>query len=179
MTSDGAGLRSPDRFEAPLGTSERISSLLALVVVVGGATVFGTVMTARTHNFEWLFLSLPFLLMLLVAARYAPRAYWLAGDGLHIERKAGPKVIRYRDIRAVDREPRSVKGMSFGGSNGLFGRFGRFWNPRLGFYRLFLSNTDSVVWLSTSDGLVALSPDLPDEFCARLALRLSEPQRSA
>jgi hypothetical protein len=146
--------------------------------VVGGTTIFGTVMTARTHDLRWLFLSLPFALMLLVAARYAPRAYWLAPDGLRIERKAGAKLIRYRDIRAVDREPRSVKGMSFGGSNGLFGRFGRFWSPRLGFYRLFLSNTHAVVWLSTSDGWVGLSPDQPEEFCARLSMRLSDHPRS-
>jgi hypothetical protein len=147
--------------------------------VVGGTTVFGLVMVVRTHDLRWLFLSLPFSVMLLIAARYAPQAYWLAPDGLHIERKAGPKVIRYREIRAVDREPRSVKGMSFGGSNGLFGRFGRFWSPRLGFYRLFLSNTDSVVWLSTDGGWVAVSPDLPDEFCARLAMRLPGGARSS
>jgi hypothetical protein len=147
--------------------------------VVGGTTIFGTVMTARTATFEWLFLSLPFLVMLLGAARYAPRAYWIAGDGLHIERKAGPKVIRYRDILSVDREPRSPKGLSFIGSNGLFGRFGRFWSPRLGFYRLFLTNTHSVVWLRTSDGWVGLSPDLPEEFCARLAMRLPEAPRSS
>jgi hypothetical protein len=146
--------------------------------MVGGTTVIGTVLTARTHQLEWLFLSLPFLLMLLVASRYAPRAYWLAHDGLHIERRAGAYVIRYRDIRTVDRAPRSVKGMSFGGSNGLFGRFGRFWSPRLGFYRLFLSNTHSVVWLSTSGGWVGLSPDLPEEFCARLAMRLPDSRQS-
>jgi hypothetical protein len=148
------------------------------VLVIGGTLVFGIVMTARTHDLRWLFLSLPFSVMLLIAARYAPRAYWIAPDGLHIERKAGPKVIPYRDIRAVDREPRSLKGMSFGGSNGLFGRFGRFWSPRLGFYRLFLSNTTSVVWLTTSQGLVGVSPDLPEEFCTRLAMRLPEARRS-
>ena len=146
--------------------------------MVGGTTVIGAVLTAHTHQLEWLFLSLPFLLMLLVASRYAPRAYWLASDGLHIERKAGAHVIRYRDIRTVDRTPRSVKGMSFGGSNGLFGRFGRFWSPRLGFYRLFLSNTHSVVWLDTRGGWVGLSPDLPDEFCTRLALRLPDSRQS-
>jgi hypothetical protein len=149
------------------------------VLVIGGTFVFGVVMTARVHDLRWLFLSLPFSVMLLIAARYAPRAYWIAPDGLHIERKAGPKVIRYRDIRSVDREPRSLKGMSFAGSNGLFGRFGRFWSPRLGFYRLFLSNTTAVVWLNTSEGWVGLSPDLPEEFCTRLAMRLPESGRSS
>jgi hypothetical protein len=147
--------------------------------VIGGTTVFGLVMMIRTHDFRWLVLSLPFSIMLLLAARYAPHGYRLAADGIHVERKAGPKVIRYRDIRGVDRTPRSVKGMSFGGSNGIFGRFGRFWNPRIGFYRLFLSNTNSVVWLSTTDGLVALSPDRPDEFQARLDARLLDQPRSS
>jgi hypothetical protein len=56
----------------------------------------------------------------------------------------------------------------------LFGRFGRFWNPRLGVYRLFLSNTSSVVWLATTEGWVALSPDRPDEFVAGVEARLAE-----
>jgi hypothetical protein len=148
------------------------------VLVIGGTTILGVVMTVWTADLTWLVVSLPFSIMLLIAARYAPQAYWLAPDGVHIERKAGPAVIPYGDIRVVDREPRSVTGLSFGGSNGLFGRFGRFWNPRLGFYRLFLSNTDSVVWLGTTGGWVGLSPDLPDEFCARLAMRLEGRPRS-
>ena len=45
-------------------------------------------------------------------------------------------------------------------------------NPSLGFYRLELTNSDHVVWLTTDDGLLGLSPDRPDEFVARLAERL-------
>jgi hypothetical protein len=132
-------------------------------------------MTARTADFRWLLLSLPFTLMLLVAARLAPSGYRLAPEGVHVERKAGPKVIPYRDIRTVDRHPRSPRGVTITGSNGLFGRFGQFWNTRLGLYRLYLSNTESVVWLGTTRGLVGLSPDRPDEFVERLAARLPVP----
>lgn len=148
------------------------------MLTVGGTTLLGLVMMVRTHDFRWLVLSLPFLIMLLIASRFAPSGYRLAPDGVHVERKVGPKVLPYRDIRAVDREPRSVKGITFGGSNGLFGRFGRFWNPRLGLYRLFLSNTSSVVWLSTSEGWVAVSPDRPDEFAAGVQARLGDRTRS-
>ena len=130
----------------------------------------------RTHDFRWLLLTLPFLIMLLIASRYAPSGYRLGADGVYIERKVGAKVVRYRDIRSVDREQRSLKGLTFGGSNGLFGRFGRFWNPRLGVYRLFLSNTSSVVWLATSEGWVAVSPDRPDEFVAGVQDRLPPPR---
>lgn len=143
------------------------------MLVAGGTIVVGIGMTVRTHDPTWLFLSLPFLIMLLIASRYAPAGYRLAADGVHVERKAGAKVIvAYRDIRAVDRMRRPVGGLSFSGSNGLFGRFGQFWNPRVGFYRLFLSNTDSVVWITTTRGLVAVSPDRPDEFVERLVARV-------
>ena len=54
------------------------------------------------------------------------------------------------------------------GSKGVFGRFGRFWNPTLGFYRLYLGNRDRIVWLSTDNGWLGLSPDRPDEFVDRL-----------
>jgi hypothetical protein len=140
--------------------------------MIGGTTVLGVVLMVRTHDFRWLFLSLPFSVMLWVAARYAPTGYRLGPDGIHVERKGGAKLIAYRHIRGVDRTRRSLKGLSFGGSNGLFGRFGRFWSPQLGFFRLFLSNTSAVVWLDTSEGWVGLSPERADDFCARLDARL-------
>ena len=134
-------------------------------------------MVVTTHDVRWLFLGLPFLVMLLIASRFAPSGYRLGADGVHIERKSGAKVVRYRDIRSVDQQPRSVKGLTFSGSNGLFGRFGRFWSPRLGLYRLFLTNTSSVVWLATTDGWVAVSPDRPDEFAAAVQARLTDRPR--
>lgn len=144
-----------------------------MIITVAATTLVGVVMTARTSQLEWLVLGLPFLGMLVVASRFAPRAYRLAADGVHVERKSGDKVIPYAEIRAVDVVARPVIGLSLAGSNGLFGRFGQFWNPRLGLYRLFLSNTHTIVWLSTTRGLVGLSPERADEFVERLRARLA------
>jgi hypothetical protein len=130
------------------------------------------VLTVRTGDIQWLFLSLPFTGMFWIASRLAPTGYRLGVDAIHVERRGGRTAIPYQEIRAVDRDARSAKGLTCMGSNGLFGRFGSFWNPRLGIYRLFLSNTDTIVWLGTARGWVALSPDRPDEFCARLAPRI-------
>jgi len=163
---------SPDHFPATLGNAERWSTLAAVAVGVVGMFVLGVVFTAWTRDFRWLLLNLPFALMLWVLGRYAPSSYRLAGDGVHVVRRAGPCVIPYGTIRAVDRVPRSINGISVTGSKGVFGRFGRFWNTRLGLYRLYLTNRDSIVWLATTDGLVALSPDRPDEFIARLQTRI-------
>ena len=115
-----------------------------------------------------MFVALPFAIILFVAGLYAPNGYRLAPDGVHVERKAGAKVIPYRRIRAVDREPRRLQGMSVTASKGIFGRFGRFWNSSLGLYTLYLTNGDNVVWLSTDAGFIGLSPDRPDEFVENL-----------
>ncbi|MGH7388195.1 MAG: PH domain-containing protein [Candidatus Rokuibacteriota bacterium] len=137
-----------------------------------GLTGLGIVFTAQTGDLRWIFLGLPFALVLFVAGRFAPTGYRLGPQGVHIERRAWAKVTPYREIRGVDREPRRIVGMSMMGSNGVFGRFGRFWNMSIGFYQLWLSNTRTIVWLHTSDGLIALSPDRPDEFVERLRARL-------
>ena len=76
-------------------------------------------------------------------------------------------------IRAVDRAPRPITGLSVMGSNGVFGRFGQFWNLRLGFYRLFVTDGRKIVWLQTAGGWVALSPDQPDEFVERLSGKIA------
>jgi hypothetical protein len=131
-------------------------------------TIFGIVWAVRTGEPRWMFLSLPFMLMVFLMGRFAPTGYRLVPDGIRVERRTGSVLIPYRRIRGVDRVARSVVGMSMFGSQGVFGRFGTFWNMRLGFYRLYLTNRDAVVWLATEAGWIGLSPDRPDEFMARL-----------
>jgi len=129
------------------------------------------VFTARSGDPRWLFLSLPFTLLILVAGWFAPTGYHLAADGVRVERRAGARVIPYRAIRAVDREPRPLQGLTVAACRGVFGRFGRFWSPHLGFYRLYVTDGARVVWLTTDRGLVGLSPDRPDAFVEALRRR--------
>ncbi len=137
-----------------------------------GFSILGVFFAVKTGNPRWMFLSLPFAVILFVIGRYAPQGYRLATDGVHVERRAGPRVIPYRTIRSADRVARPLAGISVTASKGLFGRFGRFWNSTLGWYRLFLTNRDTVVWLQTTTGLIGLSPDRPDEFVALLRTRI-------
>ncbi|HYS18372.1 MAG TPA: hypothetical protein VET45_15720 [Candidatus Binatia bacterium] len=95
---------------------------------IAGMTVLGVVLTARSGDLRWLFLGLPLTLVLLLVARFAPIGYRLTGEGLRIERKAGPRIIAYRRIRGVDAEARPMSGFTVTGSKGVFGRFGLFWN---------------------------------------------------
>ncbi|MGH7312273.1 MAG: PH domain-containing protein [Candidatus Rokuibacteriota bacterium] len=130
-------------------------------------------LAARTGEPRWLVLSAPLALALLLMARFAPIGYRLGSEGVDVERRAGPTIIAYRDIRSVDRVPRPLAGISMMGSNGVFGRFGQFWNVRLGFYRLFITDRGKLVWLGTTKGWVALSPDRPDEFVERLSGKIA------
>lgn len=139
-----------------------------------GATIVGVVLTGGSGDLRWLFLGLPVTLALFVLGRLAPTGYRLAADGVHVQRRAGRRlVIPYRAIRAVDRLPRPLRGLSLTASRGIFGHFGTFWNTSLGIYRVYITNSDSVVWLDTVHGWVAVSPDRPDEFVDRLRARLA------
>ena len=137
-----------------------------------GTTALGILFALESGNPRWLFLGLPFTLLILVAAWFAPTAYHLAADGVRVERRAGARVIPYRAIRGVDREPRSIHGFTVAACRGVFGRFGRFWSAQLGLYRLYVTDDARIVWLATDRGLVGLSPDRPDEFVAALRRRV-------
>ncbi len=147
-----------------------------MAAVVLGVVVFslvGLLFTVRSGDPRWLFVSLPFTLILFVTGRYAPTGFRLAGDGVHVERRAGATIIPYRAIRAADDAPRSPAGLSVFGSRGVFGRFGRFWNGSLGHYRLFITNGHGIVWLDTVNGWVGLSPDRPQQFLEQLRAHLA------
>ncbi|MEX2147522.1 MAG: PH domain-containing protein [Candidatus Rokuibacteriota bacterium] len=160
-------------YPATLGVRERWSTVGAVVLGVVVFSAAGLAFTVKTGDPRWLFFGLPFTLLLFVMGRYAPTGFRLASDGIHVERRAGAKVIPYRAIRAADDTPRSVVGMSIFGSRGVFGRFGRFWNGSLGHYELFLTNRSGVVWLDTAKGWVGLSPDNPQQFLEQLRARLA------
>jgi hypothetical protein len=135
-------------------------------------SLVGVLFAAKTGDLRWLFVALPFALLLLAVARLAPTGYRLAADGVHVERRAGPKVIRYAVIRGVDREARPLAGLSVTASKGVFGRFGRFWNSTLGFYRLYVTDAERVVWLRTTEGWIGLSPEPADAFVTALRSRI-------
>jgi len=135
-------------------------------------TAIGVVFTVQSGDARWLFLSLPFTALIVVAGWLAPTGYRLTIDGVLIERRVGARRIPYETIRAVDREARQFRGLTVAACRGVFGRFGRFWSPELGFFRMYVTDATRLVWLTTSRGFVALSPDAPDEFVARLRTRL-------
>jgi Bacterial PH domain len=143
-----------------------------VVLFVGGGSIGGVMATAKTGDPRWLLACLLLTLALWLMARFAPTGYVLTADGVRVERRIASVTIPYTTIRAADTAPRSLAGLTLFGSRGVFGHFGTFWSPRLGNFRLFVTDRHRVVWLATERGWVGLSPDRSDEFLALLRARL-------
>jgi hypothetical protein len=165
---------SDESFAASLGTRQRwIAGLVGIAGGFGVPFLLSVLLVATSGDLLFLILPLPFLGALWVAQGLAPAGYTLEDDRLILERRWLRRGIPYAAIAGVDRRTCSMGGLGTVGLNSLFGSHGLRWNPRTGRHYLFITRTTDVVWLTTSRGLVALSPERPAEFTTRLAERLA------
>lgn len=166
---------SEQSFEAVLGTRERwISGLGGIGLGFGAPFVLSVLLVATSGDMLFLILPLPFLGALWAAQGFAPSGYTLTDRGLVLERRWFRRVLPYAAITQIDGRQRPVGGLGTVVVNSLFGSHGLRWNPRTGRHYIFITRTSDLVWLTTSRGLVALSPERPAEFTAQLAGRLGE-----
>jgi hypothetical protein len=108
-------------------------------------------------------------------ALYAPQGYALDATALRVQRRAGGLDIPLASITAVRRAEReelrgSIRAFAVGG---LFGYFGRFYNTRLGGYRMYATRSSNYVLVSTNKGPVLLTPAEPDRMVAAIEQRLA------
>lgn len=165
----------PETFDAVLGMRQRwISGVGGIGVGFGVPFLLSVLLVATSGDMLFLILPLPFLGALWVAQGFAPSGYTLDDVGLVLERRWFRRVLPYAAITEMDRRQRPVGGLGTVGLNSLFGSHGLRWNPRTGRHYVFITRTSDLVWLTTSRGLVALSPERPAEFTTRLAGRLGE-----
>lgn len=164
-----------ETFAASLGTRQRwIAGLGGIVGGFGVPFVLSVVLVATSGDLLFLILPLPFLGALWLAQGFAPSGYTLEEGRLILERRWLRRGIAYASIWEIDDRPRAVGGLGSVGLNSLFGAHGLRWNPRTGRHYLFITRTFDLVWLTTSRGLVALSPEEPATFRTRLAARLAD-----
>jgi hypothetical protein len=166
---------SEETFDAVLGTRQRwISGLGGIGLGFGVPFVLSVLLVATSGDPFFLILPLPFLGALWAAQGFAPSGYTLGDGGLILERRWFRRVLPYAAIVEIDRRRRPVGGLGAVVLNSLFGSHGLRWNPRTGRHYIFITRTSDLVWLTTSRGLIALSPERPADFTTRLAGRLGE-----
>jgi hypothetical protein len=172
-----APVRGPDgerHFPASLGRRQRIiARALGIGLGFGVPFLLSVVLVATSGDPSLLMLPLPFLCGLWAIQGLAPSGYTLEGAGVRLERRWMSRPLPYAAILGCDREPRSIGGLLAVGLNGLFGSHGWRWNRRTGWHYLAITNTEDLVYLHTTAGLVVISPSQPEEFVASLGARLA------
>jgi hypothetical protein len=161
-------------FPAVLGHRERlVTSVVGIGLGFGVPFLLSVVLVATSGDPSLLILPLPFLGALWLIQGLSPSGFTLEEKGVRLERRWLARLVPYASIRDCDREPRPIGGLLAVGLNGLFGSHGWRWNPRTGWHYLAITNTRDLVYLSTTMGLVVVSPSEPEQFIARLRSRLS------
>ena len=113
---------------------------------------------------ELAWVSLFLALIFFFCFAFSPLSYELTSTGLKINRLFKPVHIPFQQIKRVELVPEPKKlsrhTVRTFGVGGLFGYFGKFWNPGLGNMTWYLKNFQNVVLLELTDGRkILLSPD--------------------
>ena len=161
-------------FEAVLGSRQRIvTGVVGIGLGFGVPFLLSVVLVASSGDPSLLMLPLPFLGTLWAIQGLSPSGFTLSDHGVRLERRWLSRLVPYTSILDCDRKSRPIGGLFALGLNGLFGSHGWRWNPRTGWHYLAITNTRDLVYLTTTTGLVVVSPSRPDQFVTRLRARLS------
>ncbi len=161
------------KFAAPWSLRLKILTIATVLVVFGVMCYW---MGARTLEIAWI------LLLLLPGAFFAPRGYVVTDSSIIVRRWLGPKVVvpieSVEDIKRVSREDigplLSDLGIHPGAVREFFGSYGVFSSSRLGKFKGYITNTNSLVLIQYDNGKkLVLSPERPEKFMDAVVRHLS------
>ena len=112
------------------------------------------------------------LLIYFIAFAFRPIKYIVTNDELIVKRLLLSVHIKRGDINSVALiDEHSIKGsIRTFGVGGMFGYFGNFANFTIGKMTWYATRRDSVVLVKTTNNKnIILTPDMPNEFLARLS----------
>lgn len=102
--------------------------------------------------------------MVLGCALFCVRSYTVTPEAVLIERLLWSTRLPLGGLQLAQREkPSWWCGIRIG-NGGFYSFTGWRWNPRLGFYRVFVTDPNQAVSLRFAKRLVILSPSEPDDF---------------
>jgi hypothetical protein len=169
------------RFDAPWDRQLRLATWLAGLILVAVGAVMLAVGLAVGELWPFFLVACLLAAVLTGAWLLAPAGFELQGRELIVRRRILAVRIRLEDIRAVDRlaDQDLVGSIRLGGNGGLFGWYGRYWNRRLGPFRLYATRRTGMVRIDTERELFVLSPADPDAFVTALLQRAPRARRGA
>lgn len=164
----------PVPFDAPWGTRVRLITLgvLAFAVVMTVVALISMMPAdGRATHLRWL-LPLNVVVVFGGAALFAVRGYDVGDEFLEIRRSLWRTRIPLVGLESAELDPEALVGARKGaGSDGYFGVYGGFTSPRLGRFRVFVTDLEKMVVLRWPDRTVVVSPDRPGKFIREIESR--------
>lgn len=155
-------------FEAPWGTSLRVATGLACLLLLG-QSIAGLVLTRMPLWPRLALVALP-PLGIAAAALFTIRGYELTRDSILVVRLFWRTRVPLNGLRDVTVDPEAMRGsIRTCGNGGFFSFTGRYYNKRLGKYRMFATDLKRAVILDYGDRRMVMTPEDPPVFarCVR------------
>lgn len=171
------------RFAAPTDRTVRLVTGLSILLLLGVTAAVGVAASCALGPVEsavaWT-VALLSLAILAVCWGLAPRGFSLEGSSLRVERPLRPVTIPLSEVREAGLLPDGATrgALRIGGSGGLFGFYGWFWNRSLGGFRMYASRAKELVRVDTVAGRFVLSPEPRDRFLEALLGRAPRAARA-
>lgn len=148
-----------------------IAKIVSNLVCLMGLVLFGFGIFMQSAAFL-----LPAALLIIVVAiswGFHPVKYQVLPGRLEIQRPFGTIKISFQDIESIQRVTMNDLGLAIRlfGSGGLFGYFGIFTSRKLGRFKMWCTNRNNLVLITTNDSKLLISPDEPDDFIMNLRLQ--------
>jgi hypothetical protein len=148
-----------------------IAKIVSNLVCLMGLVLFGLGIYMRSAAY---FLPAALLIIVVVISwGFHPVKYQVLPGRLEIERPLGAIKIASHDIESIQRVTMNDLGLVIRlfGSGGLFGYFGAFTSRKLGRFKMWCTNRNNLVLITTNYSKLVVSPDEPDDFIMNLRLQ--------
>lgn len=154
-------------FSASLDKTAKVITTLVTVLFIG-IVAYGIFESGSTKSILYTGVFLVFVYVICWLLR--PLRYSVTNKELLIERPLGKIIIKKSDIESVDVLLESNIGGAVRtfGVGGLFGYYGKFYNPTIGSMRWYVTRVDRPVLVTTQKSKILLSPDEPELFAEAL-----------
>lgn len=159
------------RFPAPWSSSLRITTTIAMLVLLGVMVVAALVGSRGVVPLP-LRLSLAALPALIVLATlpFMVRGYLLTDKEIEVQRLGWRTLLPLVGLVAVTGQPEGLRGsVRLFGNGGLFAMTGWYWNRRIGRFRAYVTDPERAVLLRYRDGRqVVLTPHDVQHFIVKV-----------
>jgi hypothetical protein len=160
-------------------TAVTIITISTLAVTLG--VIFFTIyVKLKTFEIIPVLIFSSIILILIGVFLYMPVKVQVQEDSISIKRVMGEHKIVFNDINTIEPISKSdiANAIRLFGSGGLFGYYGYFRNAKIGKFVMYATNTDSLIKIKSTKGVVVISCQHREEVVGYIRSAISNNLRS-